>query len=215
VPTTRITDILRCRRGITGDTALRLAQYFGVSPDFWMNLQKLYELDLARQELGDRLTNIPRRVQAGYEEPHPDLAPVRQLRQSCHFRPAPTLEAPDDDPYLWLEEIDGERALAWVEAQNAATLTRFGDARFRCRSRRARRDLDRPDNIPIIARRGPRVFNFWKDAAHPRGLWRTTTLDSYRNERPEWDILLDLDALAAREGEDWTWSGASTIPGRS
>jgi len=75
VPTTRITDILRGRRGITGDTALRLAQYFGVSPDFWMNLQKLYELDLARQELGDRLTDIPRRVQAGYEEPHPDLAP--------------------------------------------------------------------------------------------------------------------------------------------
>lgn len=75
VPTTRITDILRCRRGITGDTALRLAQYFGVSPDFWMNLQKLYELDLARQELGDRLTDIPRRVQAGYEEPHLDLAP--------------------------------------------------------------------------------------------------------------------------------------------
>jgi len=75
VPTTRITDILRYRRGITGDTALRLAQYFGVSPDFWMNLQKLYELDVARQELGDRLTDIPRRVQAGYEEPHLDLAP--------------------------------------------------------------------------------------------------------------------------------------------
>jgi addiction module HigA family antidote len=51
VPATRITDILRGRRGITGDTALRLGQYFGMSPDFWMNLQKLYELDLARQEL--------------------------------------------------------------------------------------------------------------------------------------------------------------------
>src|SRR5438128_7447707 len=127
--------------------------------------------------------------------------------------PRPTLEAPDDDPYLWLEEIDGEPALAWVEAQNAATLGHFGAARFA-----GDRDLlaaifDRPDNIPLIARRGSRVFNFWKDAEHPRGLWRATTLDSYRSEQPEWDILLGLDALASMEREDWTWSGASTIPG--
>ena len=65
VPTTRITDILRGRRGITGDTALRLGRYFDVSPDFWMNLQKLYELDLAREELGDQLAEIPRRARAG------------------------------------------------------------------------------------------------------------------------------------------------------
>jgi prolyl oligopeptidase len=127
--------------------------------------------------------------------------------------PRPTVEAPDDDPYLWLEDIDGERALAWVEAQNAATLARFGDAGYA-----ADRDLlaaiyDRPDNIPIIARRGARVFNFWKDAEHPRGLWRATSLESYRLEQPVWEVLLDLDALAAREGEDWTWSGAATIPG--
>ena len=127
--------------------------------------------------------------------------------------PRPTPEAPDDDPYLWLEDVDGEPALAWVEAQNTATFARFGGARFE-----ADRDMlavifDRPDNIPLIARRGPRVFNFWKDAAHPRGLWRVTTLDSYRSEQPEWDILLDLDALAIKESEDWTWSGATTIPG--
>jgi prolyl oligopeptidase len=127
--------------------------------------------------------------------------------------PRPTVEQPDDDPYLWLEDIDGARALAWVEAQNAASSARFGDARFE-----ADRDLlatifDRPDNIPIIARRDRRLFNFWKDADRPRGLWRTTSLDSYRGEQPEWDILLDLDALAAKESEDWTWSGASTLPG--
>jgi prolyl oligopeptidase len=127
--------------------------------------------------------------------------------------PRPTFEAPDDDPYLWLEEIDGERALGWVEAQNAATVARFGDARFAADRDMLAAIFDRPDNIPVIARRGARVFNFWKDAAHPRGLWRTTTLDSYRSEPPEWDILLDLDALAAKEGEDWTWSGAVTILG--
>jgi prolyl oligopeptidase len=125
----------------------------------------------------------------------------------------PTIEAPDDDPYLWLEEIDGERALAWVEAQNAATLARFGDDRFAADRDTLAAIFDRPDNIPVIARRGAKVFNFWKDAEHARGLWRATTLDSYRSEKPDWDILLDLDALAAKEGEDWTWSGAATIPG--
>jgi prolyl oligopeptidase len=127
--------------------------------------------------------------------------------------PGPTLEAPDDDPYLWLEEIDGDRALAWVDAQNGATLHRFGDARFATDRDTLAAIYDRPDNIPLIARRGARVFNFWKDTAHPRGLWRTSTLNSYRSEEPEWDILLDLDALAVKEGEDWTWSGAATIPG--
>ena len=126
--------------------------------------------------------------------------------------PRPTIEAPDDDPYLSLEEIDGERALAWVETQNAATLARFGDARFAADRDVLAAIFDRPDNIPIIARRRSRLFNFWKDAAHPRGLWRATSLDSYRSEQPQWDILLDLDALAAKEGEDWTWNGASTLP---
>jgi prolyl oligopeptidase len=127
--------------------------------------------------------------------------------------PRPTKEAPDDDPYLWLEEIDGAQALAWVEAQNAATLARFGNARFAVDRGALTAIFDRPDNLPLIGRRGARVFNFWKEAEHPRGLWRATTLDSYRTDAPDWDILLDLDALAAREGEDWTWSGAVTIPG--
>ena len=96
--------------------------------------------------------------------------------------PRPTLEAPDDDPYLWLEDIEGERALAWVEAQNAATLARFGDDRFAADRDTLAAIFDRPDNIPLIARRGSRVFNFWKDAEHPRGLWRATTLDSYGSE---------------------------------
>jgi prolyl oligopeptidase len=127
--------------------------------------------------------------------------------------PRPTLEAPDDDPYLWLEEVEGERALAWVETQNRKTLGRFFDQRCA-----ADRDLltaifDRPDNIPPITRRGERVFNFWKDAEHARGLWRATTLDSFRSAEPQWEILLDLDALAVKEGEDWIWGGAATIPG--
>jgi prolyl oligopeptidase len=92
-------------------------------------------------------------------------------------------------------------------------LARFGDARFAIDCDALAAIFDRPDNIPYIGRRGSRVFNFWKDGEHPRGLWRVTSLDSFLSEAPQWDILLDLDALAATEGEDWIWSGADTLPG--
>lgn len=126
--------------------------------------------------------------------------------------PRPTLAAPDDDPYLWLEEIEGPRALKWVRARNRATLARFADARFAADRRLLQKIFDRPDNLPIVARRGNRLFNFWKDRAHPRGLWRVTTLDRYRRKRPDWEVLLDLDRLAKEEGEDWIWGGAATLP---
>jgi prolyl oligopeptidase len=124
----------------------------------------------------------------------------------------PTLEAPDDDPYLWLEEIDGRRAVDWIEAQNRATLAQFGGAELASDRDTLKAIFDRPDNIPFVGRRGAKLFNFWRDAANPRGLWRTTTLESFRTERPEWELLLDLDALAATESEDWVWQGASTLP---
>jgi prolyl oligopeptidase len=124
----------------------------------------------------------------------------------------PTLAAPDDDPYLWLEDIDGPRALQWVEAQTAETLRRFGSERF-ARDRDVLTALwDRPDRIPNITRRGGAIYNFWQDAANPKGLWRRTTLESYREAEPGWEALLDLDALATAEGEDWIWAGAATLP---
>src|SRR5215471_14070907 len=126
--------------------------------------------------------------------------------------PRPTLETPDDDPYLWLEEIEGARVLAFVEAQNAATLGRFADARFAADRDTLKAILDRPDNIPYPNRRRGRLFNPWQDAAHPRGLWRTTSLESFRSENPDWDVLIDLDAVAAKEGEDWVWRGGMTLP---
>ena len=112
--------------------------------------------------------------------------------------PRPTVAAPDDDPYLWLEDIEGERALAFVEAQSQATLSRFGHAGFAADRDTLAAIFDRKDNIPFVARRGAHLFNFWKDAANPRGLWRRSTHDSYRSEAPDWEILLDIDALASR-----------------
>lgn len=125
----------------------------------------------------------------------------------------PTLAAPDDDPYLWLEEIDGARAVAWVDQQNTATLAKFGTATFAKDRDTLAAILDRPDNIPFVTRRGPHLYNIWKDASNPRGLWRRTTLDSFRTAQPNWEIVLDLDALAAQEKEDWIWGGSATLPG--
>src|SRR6266576_3173292 len=125
----------------------------------------------------------------------------------------PTVAAPDDDPHLWLEEIEGARALAWVEEQNARTLAKFGHAGFKTDRDTLAAIYDRPDNIPFVGRRGAQLYNFWKDAANPRGLWRRTTHDSFRTENPQWEIMLDLDALAAKEKEDWIWGGAATLPG--
>ncbi|WP_458093479.1 prolyl oligopeptidase family serine peptidase [Roseomonas sp. WA12] len=127
--------------------------------------------------------------------------------------PRPTLAAPDDDPWIWLEEVEGERAVAWVAEQNAATLARLADARFEADRDAVRTALDRPDKLPMVSRRGNFLYNFWQDAAHPRGLWRRTTLESYRQPQPEWDVLLDLDALVQVEGADWVWQGSDMLPG--
>ncbi|MGW1426026.1 prolyl oligopeptidase family serine peptidase [Bradyrhizobium manausense] len=115
----------------------------------------------------------------------------------------PTVSAPDDDPWLWLEEVEGARALDFVERQNILTLDKFGGPAFE-----RDRDLlaaiyDRPDNIPYASRSGGLLYNTWKDADHPRGLWRRTTLDEFRKAEPSWEAILDIDELAAREGEDW------------
>jgi prolyl oligopeptidase len=129
------------------------------------------------------------------------------------FDTRPTIAAPDDDPYLWLEEIEGPRALAWAAAENERTLAAFGTAEFARDRDVLAAILDRPDKIPFVARRGSWLYNFWTDAQNPRGLWRRTMLESFRLEQPTWEVLLDIDALAAAEGEDWIWGGALTRPG--
>ena len=60
VPPNRITGILNGQRGITGDTALRLAHFFGTSPEFWLNLQSLYELRVAQKKVGRSIQGLPR-----------------------------------------------------------------------------------------------------------------------------------------------------------
>jgi prolyl oligopeptidase len=128
-----------------------------------------------------------------------------------HVDPRPTLQTPDDDPYIWLEEIESAPMLHWVEAQNTATLQRFSDAELAADREVLKAIFDRPDNLPVPNRRAGKLFNPWKDAANPRGVWRVTTLDSFGRDAPDWDVLIDVDALAASEGEDWVWRGAVSL----
>jgi prolyl oligopeptidase len=125
----------------------------------------------------------------------------------------PTIAAPDDDPYLWLEDIEGERALDFVERQSRLTLQEFGDAGFAGDRDTLAAIYDRPDNIPYVTRRGGLLYNLWKDANNPRGLWRRTTPDEFRKPNPKWEILLDVDRLALEENQDWILSWVQTLPG--
>ncbi|OBA63897.1 hypothetical protein A5647_00075 [Mycobacterium sp. 1100029.7] len=117
----------------------------------------------------------------------------------------------NDDPYLWLEDVTSETALDWVRARNEPTLAEFGNGDFEQLRTEALEVLDTDARIPYVRRRGEYLYNFWRDAANPRGLWRRTTLDSYRSDSPEWDVLIDVDELGRADDEKWVWAGASVI----
>ncbi|APE19265.1 S9 family peptidase [Mycobacterium sp. WY10] len=117
----------------------------------------------------------------------------------------------DDDPYLWLEDIAGDEQLDWVRKHNDPTIAEFSGELFEQLRSEALEVLDTDARIPYVRRRGEYLYNFWRDATNPRGLWRRTTLESYLSEDPEWDVIIDVDALAAADGEKWVWAGADVI----
>ncbi|MFD2341151.1 S9 family peptidase [Clavibacter tessellarius] len=119
--------------------------------------------------------------------------------------------ATPDDPFLWLEDIHGDRALAWVRAENDRTLARSPeDARAGLTSELLE-VLESDERIPYVTRHGDHLYNLWRDAEHVQGLWRRTTLDEYEAPSPEWEVLLDLDALGAAEGIPWQFSRAQLL----
>ena len=118
----------------------------------------------------------------------------------------------DEDPYLWLEDVTGERALDWVRARSEESTGRYATgAEFDALREDLRAVLDADGRIPYVTRRGEHLYNFWQDADHPRGLWRRTTLEEYRTDAPGWDVVLDIDALARDEDENWVWQGADVL----
>lgn len=120
--------------------------------------------------------------------------------------------ATGEDSYLWLEDVTGEKALDWVKARNGETMKELGgDARFERLKGEVLKVLDSDARIPFVGKIGDHFYNFWRDAKHPRGLWRRTTLAEYRKADPAWDVILDLDALGKAEKENWVWGGADVL----
>ena len=116
------------------------------------------------------------------------------------------------DPHLWLEDVTGERQLDWVRARNDRTVEAYTRTdSFTDLESRIREVLDTDARIPYARRRGRYLYNYWRDAEHVRGLWRRTTMEQYLRDDPEWDVLVDLDAVAEEEGENWVWSGAQVL----
>ena len=116
------------------------------------------------------------------------------------------------DPYLWLEDVQGESALAWVRQRNAASEKLLqAQPGFEAMRSSIREVLDSREQIPYVSRRGGWLYNLWRDAANPRGLWRRTTLAEYRKPAPAWETVIDIDALGRAEGENWVWAGAACL----
>ncbi|HEU4690285.1 MAG TPA: hypothetical protein VFS23_18070, partial [Vicinamibacterales bacterium] len=117
------------------------------------------------------------------------------------------------DPYLWLEEIDSARALNWVRAQNAATSQKLASQPIYQELRREALDaLDSPSRLPGVEQMGPWIYNFWKDDAHPRGIYRRATLEELRKPEPAWETVLDIDELARREDTPWVFHDMDCLP---
>lgn len=118
-----------------------------------------------------------------------------------------------EDPFLWLEEVEGKEALKWVAAENETTLAELtADPRYGVIEEASLEVLNDEARIPYgtprVGRDGAFVYNFWQDAVHVRGIWRRAGLESYTSGEPIWETLLDIDALARAEDENWVWQGA-------
>jgi prolyl oligopeptidase len=126
--------------------------------------------------------------------------------------PAPTPAPAADDPHQWLEDVGGEKQLAWVREKNAISQSELeATPGFEALRMRLLSIYDSKEKIPGVGVQGKYLYNFWKDEANPRGLWRRTTLAEYKKKKPKWDVVLDLDALGKAEGENWVWHGADCL----
>jgi prolyl oligopeptidase len=138
---------------------------------------------------------------------------VAILALSASVAPGAARAADDaDDPYLWLEEVEGEKALDWVKERSARDTAELeAEPVFGEIQQQLLEIYNSRERIPYVAVRGPWLYNFWQDAEHVRGIWRRTFMDAYLADEPVWETVLDIDALAEAEGENWVFKGASGL----
>ena len=122
----------------------------------------------------------------------------------------PSPEQPDK--YTWLEDINGEKPMEWVKAENARTAAVLEkDPRFAILEAEALKVLESPDRLPIPQFRGNDVYNTWRDAAHLRGIVRRTTIEDYLRADPKWETVLDYDALSKADNQSWVGKGLDCL----
>ena len=143
------------------------------------------------------------------EEAPPELTETVEVTELQGATAAPG----SDDPYLWLEEVEGAQALAWAAEQNALSVPRLqGDARFESVRAQIESLLTSDDRIPTPELIDGQVYNFWQDDSHIRGLLRRTSLASYVSDDPQWETVIDIDSLATVENANWVYKGRSCLP---
>jgi prolyl oligopeptidase len=125
---------------------------------------------------------------------------------------APVVAASQSDPYLWLEDIDSARSLQWVKQQNEITKKRLSSLPgYQALYNDALKILTSNSRIPQVDQHGIYFYNLWQDQAHPRGLYRRTTLTELSKQDTQWELLLDIDALSKTEGKLWAFGGANFL----
>jgi prolyl oligopeptidase len=123
-----------------------------------------------------------------------------------------TTASAQEDPYLWLEDVMGDKAIAWVKEQNAKSqkvlevLPQFAPIRDKVLE-----VVNSKERIPFVQKRGEFLYNFWQDETSIRGLWRRTSIEEYKKPQPKWETVLDLDQLAKDEKENWVWKGSTCL----
>ncbi len=122
------------------------------------------------------------------------------------------VEQTEGDSRIWLEEVTGEKPLNWVRGENERSLARLEqDSRFANLNNQALAIVNATDKIDYGQHRGGYVYNFWQDGTHVHGLWQRATLDDYASDDPDWDVLVDFDALSEAEGENWVYKGVTCM----
>ncbi|MGZ3746332.1 MAG: prolyl oligopeptidase family serine peptidase [Pseudobdellovibrionaceae bacterium] len=138
------------------------------------------------------------------------------LLNGCKSRPLAihqTDKILNEDPYLWLEEVEGKKPIQFAKTESQKTLEHFrANPIFNSLEKDIRQITLAPDRVPQVSLMKGELYNFWQDEKHIRGLWRKTSIESYKSTNPKWEVILDLDKLSQKENENWIWRGSSGLP---
>lgn len=120
------------------------------------------------------------------------------------------------DPYLWLEDVESQRSMDWVHEQNAQTFESLRQhPLYDELYDEALAILTAKERLPDGIFVGSDFHDFWQDEQHVRGIWRRTPIDALIAGEFEWEVLLDIDELAAAEDENWVYKGIDCVGGQS